>query len=126
MNNFFVVLLMIFCHIVDDYYLQGILASMKQKKWWKENAPENIYKYDYIWALIIHAFSWAFMVMLPIAFMMNFEIDILFGIIFAMNVVIHAIVDNEKANKFRINLWVDQLIHLAQILGTAYILVGTY
>ena len=23
---------MCFCHIVDDYYLQGILASMKQKK----------------------------------------------------------------------------------------------
>ena len=127
MNNFFVILLMIFCHIVDDYYLQGILASMKQKKWWKENAPDDKqYRYDYIWALIIHAFSWAFMIMLPIAFVMNFEIDILFGIIFVINVVIHAIVDNEKANKFRINLWVDQLIHLAQILGTAYILVGTY
>ncbi len=49
MNNFFVILLMIFCHIVDDYYLQGILAKMKQKMWWKENAPDNIhYKYDYI------------------------------------------------------------------------------
>ena len=126
MNNFFVILLMIFCHIVDDYYLQGILASMKQKKWWKENAPEKMYKYDYIWALIIHAFSWAFMIMLPITFVMNFQIDILFGIIFGINVIIHAIVDNEKANKFRINLWVDQLIHLAQIAGTAFILLGTY
>ena len=26
-------------HIVDDYYLQGILAKMKQKSWWKEVAP---------------------------------------------------------------------------------------
>jgi hypothetical protein len=126
MNTFFVVLLMIFCHIVDDYYLQGILASMKQKKWWQENAPDKLYKYDYIWALIMHAFSWAFMIMLPIAVVMNFQIDILFGIIFGLNVIIHAIVDNEKANKFRINLWVDQLIHLAQILGTAFILLGTY
>jgi hypothetical protein len=118
---------MIFCHIVDDYYLQGILAKMKQKSWWKENAPDDKhYKYDYIWALIMHAFSWAFMIMLPIAFVMNFEIDILFGIIFTMNAAIHAIVDNEKANKFKINLWVDQLIHLAQIAGTAFIMLGTY
>ena len=117
---------MIFCHIVDDYYLQGILASMKQKKWWKEIAPEKMYKYDYIWALIIHAFSWAFMIMLPIAYVMNFQIDLLFGFIFVANVIIHAIVDNEKANKFRINLWVDQIIHIAQIAGTAFVMLGTY
>lgn len=24
---------MIFCHIADDYYLQGILAQMKQRSW---------------------------------------------------------------------------------------------
>ena len=32
MNNIFLLILMIFCHIVDDYYLQGWLASAKQKK----------------------------------------------------------------------------------------------
>lgn len=41
MNNCFLLLLMIFLHIVDDYYLQGILASMKQKEWWHKTAPEN-------------------------------------------------------------------------------------
>jgi hypothetical protein len=117
---------MIFCHIVDDYYLQGILASMKQKKWWQENAPDKQYKYDYIWALIMHAFSWTFMIMLPIAYVMSFQIDFLFGIIFGANLVIHAIIDNDKANKFKINLWIDQIIHLIQILGTAFILLGTY
>ena len=126
MNNFFVILLMIFCHIVDDYYLQGILASMKQKKWWKENAPDRQYRYDYIWALIMHAFSWTFMVMLPIAFVMNFEIDFLFGVVFGLNVIGHALLDNEKANKLEINLWIDQIFHLMQIFGTAFILLGTY
>lgn len=126
MNNFFIILLMIFCHIVDDYYLQGILASMKQKKWWQENAPDKQYKYDYIWALIMHAFSWTFMIMLPIAYVMSFQINLLFGIMFGANLVIHAIIDNDKANKFKINLWIDQIIHLAQILGTAFILLGTY
>ena len=53
---------MIFCHIVDDYYLQGWLASAKQKEWWKANAPDSLYSLDYIWALIMHSFSWAFMI----------------------------------------------------------------
>lgn len=39
MNNWFIFLLMIFLHIIDDYKLQGWLASAKQKKYWKENAP---------------------------------------------------------------------------------------
>ena len=35
MSKLFVLLAMVFCHIVDDYYLQAIgpLASMKQKSW---------------------------------------------------------------------------------------------
>ena len=51
MNDTFCLLLMIFFHIVDDYYLQGWLASAKQKEWWKQNAPQCLYQYDYIWAI---------------------------------------------------------------------------
>ena len=57
-------LTMLFCHIVDDYYLQGWLASAKQKSWWEKNAPDKLYKNDYIMALCEHAFSWTFMIML--------------------------------------------------------------
>jgi hypothetical protein len=57
---------MLFCHIVDDYYLQGILALMKQKTWWKKQTLNSLYKYDYIMALCEHAFSWTFMIFLPI------------------------------------------------------------
>ena len=32
-NKIFILLAMIFLHIIDDYKLQGSLASMKQKKW---------------------------------------------------------------------------------------------
>ena len=42
---------MLFCHIVDDYYLQGWLASAKQKGWWRKNSPELLYKNDYVMAL---------------------------------------------------------------------------
>lgn len=113
-------LTMIFLHIVDDYYLQGILAQMKQKKFWKEQAPDKLYKYDYIWALIMHAFSWAFMIMLPLIFVS--PINPAFYVIFVVNLAIHAYVDNLKANKHKINLWQDQLIHLAQIILTFIIL----
>lgn len=113
-------LTMIFLHIVDDYYLQGILAQMKQKKFWKEQAPDELYKYDYIWALIMHAFSWTFMIMLPLIFVS--PISPAFYIIFVVNLAVHAYVDNLKANKHKINLWQDQLIHLAQIILTFIIL----
>lgn len=119
MNNTFIFLLMIFCHIVDDYYLQGWLASAKQKKYWQDNAPDKMYRHDYIWALLMHSFSWAFMIMLPIAFVYEFNVSNFFVYIFILNVIVHAITDNEKANKFTINLWVDQLIHLSQITLTA-------
>jgi hypothetical protein len=123
MNILFVLILMIFCHIVDDYYLQGWLASAKQKQWWKDNAPDKLYRFDYIWALIMHSFSWSFMIMLPIAFYMHFQIDFLFCFIFILNVIIHALTDNEKANRFTINLWFDQLVHMAQIGCTALVLL---
>lgn len=123
MNHLFIILLMIFCHIVDDYYLQGWLASAKQKVYWKENAPDRLYRFDYIWALIMHAFSWSFMVMLPIAFTMSFSITPFFVYILLINMMVHAITDNLKANKKLINLWVDQIVHLGQIGLTALILL---
>ena len=113
-------LTMIFLHIVDDYYLQGILAQIKQKKFWKEQAPDELYKYDYIWALIMHAFSWTFMIMLPLIFVS--PISPAFYVIFVVNLAVHAYVDNLKANKHKINLWQDQLIHLTQIILTFIIL----
>lgn len=118
MNNTFLILLMVFLHIIDDYVLQGILASMKQKSWWKQNAPDELYKRDYIWALIMHSFSWSFMIMLPIAYIMNFQPNGWFMVIFALNVFTHAITDNAKANLHAINLWFDQIIHICQIVIT--------
>ena len=124
MKEIFIVLMMIFCHIIDDYKLQGILASMKQKKWWQEQKEyKNLYKYDYIWALITHSFSWSFMIMLPIIFIKSFEIKTTFLIVFILNMITHAVVDDLKANKFKINLIQDQIIHLIQIVVTAIILL---
>lgn len=95
---------------------------MKQKKWWQENAPQKLYKYDYIVALIMHSMSWSFMIMLPITISVNFNVSTFFAIIFVGNTIIHAVVDDLKANKLKINLIVDQSIHILQIIITYVIL----
>lgn len=122
MNRLFVIIWMLFFHIVDDYYLQGWLASAKQKSYWEQNAPDKKYEHDYIWALIMHSFSWSFMIMLPIAYTQQFNIDFGFFILFVFNIAIHALTDNAKANWKLINLWQDQFVHMAQIFLTSLLL----
>nr|DAZ66752.1 MAG TPA: Protein of unknown function (DUF3307) [Caudoviricetes sp.] len=121
MNTASTLLLMIFLHIVDDYYLQGILANMKQKQWWQDNAPASLYRYDYIVALMMHSMSWAFMIMLPIAMRMSFDVNELFVGVWIVNAIIHGVVDDLKANKHKINLIQDQSTHIIQIVLTAII-----
>ncbi len=122
-TKFLILISMVFCHIVDDYYLQGWLASAKQKSWWDKNSPDKLYKHDYIAALFMHSFSWTFMMMLvPTIYI------ILFGgryypLVFVVNLIIHMITDNLKANVKVINLWQDQLIHMIQIIGTFIVLI---
>ena len=127
-NKFLILFIMIFCHLIDDYKLQGILANMKQRKWWKENADKYLYRNDYKMALIEHAFSWSFTTTLPflvIAFIQNNSLlAILLIINYIINTAIHAFIDNLKANKFKINLVEDQLAHLLQIICTWIILTA--
>lgn len=118
MSIFVVLILMLFAHIVDDYYLQGVLASMKQKGWWKEKAPDKLYKYDYIVALICHALSWAVMITLPILFVSAWQPHWAVYLMLGANLAIHAVVDDLKANKKKINLITDQSIHFVQIIVT--------
>lgn len=115
----FILISMIFCHIIDDYYLQGWLASAKQKSWWIQNASNNLYKNDYLMALFCHSFSWAFMIQLPVLIYSFYTHLFIWNIIlFIINLIIHAFIDNLKANKFKINLIQDQIIHFIQIIIT--------
>ena len=123
MPKLFIIMLMVFCHIIDDYYLQGILASMKQRSWWMKNAPEKLYRNDYRMALATHGFSWAFMVMLPVAAYMNFDPTPNFYAMFLINWSAHSVIDHMKANIRIINLVQDQLLHIVQIGCTAWLLL---
>lgn len=125
MSKAFVILAMIFCHILDDFVLQPvILSKLKQKSFWEKEAPEKIYEKDYIMALIMHAASWAFLMMLPIAIFFSFNVSIEYIVMFLLNTIIHAVIDNEKANHHRLNLIQDQMMHLIQIGLTVIVLLS--
>ena len=128
MNKDIIVLLsMIFLHILDDFHLQGILTNLKQAKWWRENYPDEKYKNDYIISLFIHSFSWTFMIFIPIFISMYGNINnintYLLVLVFGVNIVVHTIVDDAKANALAINLITDQILHLFQIVVTWLIFI---
>lgn len=114
----FVLLCMVFFHIVDDYYLQGWLASAKQKSWWEQNAPDKLYKHDYLMALFMHSFSWAFMIMIPPTVYVVLFNKTWYPFFYVFNMAIHFYVDNAKANLKKINLIQDQTTHIVQIIIT--------
>lgn len=117
-------LLMIFLHIVDDFYFQtnSFLANGKQEEWWRQQKWFTYrYRFDYIPPLIFHAFSWTFMIMLPIAYSMGFQLNIEFFLMFIYNVFLHGMTDHAKANLREINLVQDQAIHLFQIIATFWV-----
>jgi len=113
-------LTMLYFHIMDDYRHQGILASMKQKSWWQQNAPDGMYRNDYIVALFEHAFSWTFAIHIPAIFykaVVGWDMGIgLFLFVFIFMWTMHAFVDHMKANLHMLNLAQDQLVHLAQVV----------
>ena len=125
MKTFLSILIcMIFCHIIDDYVLQAFcLNKLKQKSFWKENAPDELYKYDYIVALLVHGFSWSFMIQLPILLYYKFDISWNFFVLLFINICMHAFIDDQKANRNTINLWYDQTCHLCQIITALIILL---
>lgn len=113
---------MMFCHIINDYNLQGILASMKQKSWWEVNGNDPLYKHDYIMALFEHSFSWAFSIMIvPTLYLLHdgkfvIEEAVSVFLLFILNTVMHFWIDHTKANLHEINLIQDQLLHFLQII----------
>ena len=128
--NALILYAMIFCHLYADYNMQGILAQLKQREWWRQNAPTQLYNSDYIMALIEHSFMWSFITTLPLTayyLFTNPEKLTIMPLIWIINTIIHTYVDDLKANAHTINLLTDQICHLIQIILTwiLYISVNT-
>ena len=72
-------------------------------------------------ALAIHSLSWSIMIMIlffifyPILAASN---NVIIEIVILLNAIIHYFIDDDKANKLKINLVADQCLHGAQIFLT--------
>lgn len=121
----YIFLIMILLHIIDDFVLQPIcLSKLKQKSFWETYVKDDEkYKFDYKVALVIHALSWSIMIHLPLMVIGVSEYGILLSVI--LNTIMHAWIDDEKANKLNITLFEDQIMHLIQIGATWAILTTT-
>jgi len=108
---FEILFIMIFLHIIDDFMFQkiGNLEDLKQVVTWKPYGDK--YKNDYIVALIYHGFEWSCMISIPL-FILGWKF-LLPSIL--VNTIIHSIVDDQKANRFKLTLIQDQVIHMFQI-----------
>ena len=122
-----ILLFMILFHIIDDFVLQPIsLSNLKQKKWWeKQEGYSDKYKDDYKVALAIHSISWSIMIHIPLVIMFPSLGQLALLISFIVNAVIHYFIDDLKANKLKINLFEDQMVHFCQICTTLSIIMIT-
>lgn len=66
-----------------------------------------MYRYDYIACLVLHAFKWSCMVLLPGILALGLPpLWLLLALVFG-NTLVHALVDDLKANKHKLNLVQD-------------------
>lgn len=108
-----VLLCMFYLHLIDDYVLQGILAQLKQRDFWKTYGEK--YQADYAVALLEHGFMNAFLVHIPIYIWLCKNEPTIFASVLLLG-TIHAIIDDWKANDKKINLIQDQFLHIALII----------
>lgn len=129
-----ILMFMLFLHVIDDFHLQGCLATLKQKKYWYEECEKlakhedtgmihwiELFGHDWIPSLLMHAFQWSFVVMLPIFFAQK-TMSTAYIIALFSNTIFHAIVDHFKCNELKINLIIDQTLHIIQIMITYAVL----
>lgn len=133
--------MMIFMHVIEDFHIQGILAQMKQKVWWYHSIQDSVrdsedrhgnkadldsesvtafvemrmrkYGKDYIVALLFHGFEWAFFVCIPLMYFVGLSLPG-FVIMCAM-APMHSLIDHLKCNELAMNLIEDQAWHMLQI-----------
>ena len=125
MTALYLFILCLWCHVLDDYWLQGCMAKLKQRDWWRGQLTEEmvkrgtrledtIYRHDYIAALAMHAAQWAVSIMVPLIIVRPWEAGF-YVVAWLINAPLHALVDDLKANRHLVSLVNDQLFHVLQV-----------
>ena len=115
------ILFSLLLHLLDDFVLQAaFLNNGKQKEWWRNQTSNELYKNDYIVCLLAPGLELSLLTFLPILTLEGSSSCFLVGMMIC-NAGVHSFVDDVKANKKKINLVTDQVIHVIQILLTYFI-----
>lgn len=131
------ILMSLLLHFLADFTLQGCLADMKQRRWWTRTIVKEydntfgtvplvdrlikLTRHDWLCALLCHSVFWSIATFSPLLWLCASQRTIV--IVCLVNVLVHAVIDHLKCNRYLINLTIDQLLHLSQILAT-YLVVG--
>lgn len=123
----FLLISMLWCHMVGDWILQpDIMKNGKCKSWWEKNYPDKLYKNDYMSILFTHSLLWSITTHIPIIVMYLLNgVDLdnaLIGVIM-IQMFIHLVIDDTKANEFLISLGTDQTLHILQVVGSLIFLM---
>lgn len=121
MNPIQLVILTLALHFISDFNLQigARLHEMKQKEWWTRMFEEygiidnKKYRNDWFVCLLIHSFVWTAITFAPMIWLYGNKF--ITYCVLGFEFVVHAMIDNAKANDMTINLVEDQLWHLGQI-----------
>ncbi len=119
MSWLLIFLLMLGLHILEDFHIQGKMAEMKQKAFWAPYCEERpgMYEKDYLVVLLLHGMGWSIMVSLPLMIIYYQDFSPVLFCAIVINGLLHAYIDDLKANRLKINLLQDQAVHMVQILG---------
>ena len=118
-----ILLSMMFCNVISNFYIQGSLAQIKQKSWWQDICSvEPRFRNDYKAALIIQSFLWCFFIHIPLILHIRHcdwtYDEKAFLIVFVVNWVIHTIIDDLKCNGHKFSLVTSQILYLIQVIAT--------
>ena len=106
--------LMILCHIIEDFHIQGVMGDMKQASFW--NPYGEKYADDWKPVIILHGMEWAMLTSMPCLVMSWFDVPMWFVLVIVAMGLLHAYIDHLKANEGKINLITDQTLHMSQIM----------
>lgn len=120
-SKMFVILMLL--HLLADFPLQTIgnpsIANLKCRDWWLDyfkgdKKALEPYKDDYKVMLIIHGFIWSAITFFPM--WTTAQALIPMAALLLGNTIIHAYIDNAKANWRCLSLVADQSLHVLQII----------
>ncbi len=94
--------IMLFMHIIAEYFPLNTLKKLCDKIWWTANYPNKLSQNEWYIAIFIYSYFWAFMIQIPVLYQLWGIITVKFVLILICNTIIRAVVKNFEINTEKI------------------------